>query len=122
MARTLIATHTLKPNTAYSAVTTTAGDSANGMYFVDDGNTLLFAQNGDASTHTVTMVSVADGLGRTGDLVVTVPANNTNNDGISLFGLPSGQGWRQAGTNQISVNLSASTKMLVSALQVVRYG
>lgn len=122
MARTLIATQKLSMNTGVSTPTFTAADSANGMYYVDDGNTILVATNGDVSSKTVTVVSVADTLGRTGDVALTVPANNGTNDGVSVFGLPTGSAWRQSGTNQINVNISAATKTQLCALQVLRYG
>lgn len=122
MARTLIATNDLPMNSKITTLTWTAADASNGMYYVDDGNTILLVDNGNNATNTVTQVSVADKYSRTGDLAAVCLANDTNNDGISIFGLPTGEAWRQAGTNQISVNLGASTKARVAAIRVNRFG
>lgn len=121
MSRTLIATQKIAMNTGYNSLSWTAADSVNNMYYVDDGMTMLLAACGDVSSKTVTVVSVSDSLGRTGDVALTVPANNGTNDGVSAFGLPTGPAWRQAGTNQINVNISAATKLQLVALQVQRY-
>lgn len=120
MSRSLIPTNDLPLDGKLNSLTYIAADSSNNHYYVDDGSTVLVAICGDSATKTVTVVSVADALGRTGDMVLTVPANDTNNDGLSFFGLPSGAGWRQAGGNNVNVNVSANTKLKLAALRVNR--
>ncbi len=55
-------------------VTETASDSANNMYFVNDGNTLLVVNNKSASgtAVVVTIPGVVDEHGRTNSIVETV--------------------------------------------------
>lgn len=51
----------------------TAGVAANDMQFANNGNTILLVKNaGTSGTQTVTVVSVADEYGRTGDLSIAV--------------------------------------------------
>ena len=120
MARSLIPSNDLPLDGKLNSLTYVAADATNNHYYVDDGNSILVAITGDSASKTVTVVSTADALGRTGDQVLTVPANDTNNDGVSFFGIPSGSGWRQSGTNQINVNVSAATKTKLAVLRVNR--
>jgi len=123
MARTLIPTTVLPKNGSLAAVSWVAADSTNNHYYVDAGDTILLARNATASAKTVTVVSVADpDLGRTGDKSIVVPATDAESgNGIGLFGLPTGQAWRQAGTPNINVNVSASDPIFqLAAIQVTR--
>ncbi len=59
-----------------AALAFAAGDAVNGNQFTAAGKDLIVVHNADGvSAHTVTIKSVADDLGRTGDLTVSVPAN-----------------------------------------------
>lgn len=75
------------------ALTLTAADTANNNQFVASGKDIVIAQNTDgAAAHNVTITSVADDKGRTGDITNhSVPA-----DGIAVFGPFEVAGWRQS--------------------------
>lgn len=79
MARTNIPVQDL-PVGGLAALTWTNSDSTNDHEFSNDGATILIMRNTDAATKAVTVKSVTDERGRTGDLSVTVPANT----GLSL--------------------------------------
>lgn len=49
-----------------------------GLEFPSTGNELVIARNTGAGTRVCTVVSVADELGRTGDLAKTIAAGGTN--------------------------------------------
>lgn len=72
MARTLIPTVVAAANKVGVELTASdvAADAANGMYFVNAGGaqTILIVQSASASGADVTIVSVADPYGRTGDI------------------------------------------------------
>lgn len=114
MPRTNIPVQTLPPyGGGIASVTKTAGDAANGHEFINDGKTKLYVQNGDASTKTFTVSSIADPYGRvkdTGPLTVAAVSGVVPGDGIAgpfdpaLFG--------QAG-GKVNVDLSASTNVKV---------
>lgn len=57
-----------------ASVSFTAGDDVNDHDFTNTGDEILWVQNDGAGTCEVTVVSVADPFGRTGDEVFTVPA------------------------------------------------
>lgn len=57
-----------------AAVTFTTGDDVNDHDFTNTGNEILWVQNDGAGTVLVTVVSVADPFGRTGDVAFTVAA------------------------------------------------
>jgi hypothetical protein len=101
------------------AVTKTAGDSANGHEFINDGNTRLWIQNLDASSKTATVVSVTDEYGRTLDTVNVVPAASAGDPGIGTAGPFRSNLWGQRGAADIGkvfVNLSAATSVKLWAV------
>jgi hypothetical protein len=121
MARTLIATNVIPRNGSLEAITWTPADATNQHYYVDAGDTVLMARNADATTKTVTVVSVADPeLGRTGDKAMVVPAAVSGASGVVFFGLPTPTAWRQPGGGKINVNVSASTNLQLAAIQITR--
>lgn len=121
MARTLIATVKASKNKATNPLTWTAADATNNHYYVDAGDTILLMKNTDSAPKTVTVSSVAEpNYGRTGDQVIVVPAATGTDPGTAAFGLPSPEAWRQAGTSNINVNVSAATGLFLTALQVER--
>lgn len=67
-----------------------AGDTANGHEFVSTGKELLLVHNTDAGPQDVTVVSVADSQGRTGDEVKNILA-----DEWAILGPFKQAGWMQ---------------------------
>lgn len=80
---------------SYSAnaadLTMTAADVANGNQFTFEGKDLVIAYNSDASAHTVTISSVADPYGRTGDISYSLGAGE-----YAVFGPFEASGWLQS--------------------------
>ena len=74
-------------------LTMTAADTVNGNSFAFTGKEILLIQNTDSSTHHVTVSSVADGLGRTGDIATYALAAND----IAAIDCDSLTGWVQSG-------------------------
>lgn len=58
-----------------ASISFTMGDDVNDHDFVNTGKELLYVQNDGAGTVLVTVSSVADPFGRTGDVAFTVPAS-----------------------------------------------
>lgn len=80
------------PVTAASAdITWTAADTGNNNEFVATGREILLVKNTDSAPHTVTIHSVPDSLGRTGDIT----AYSVGAGLISLFGPFPLAGWDQ---------------------------
>jgi hypothetical protein len=77
MPRTSIAVEEVPFQSYDNDITFSNVDAANGMMFPNDGQTVLLVKNADATSKTVTVRSVQDENGRTGDLVVTVAAGKT---------------------------------------------
>lgn len=78
--------------TAGAAITMTAADTVNKEQFVSTGKELVIAQNTGGSPYTVTINSVADEYGRTGD----VTAYSVAAGAIAVFGPFPVHGWRQS--------------------------
>lgn len=114
-ARTLIALTTVAA-AAEGAVTFTAADAANGMYFVNDGRTVLLVKNADASPHTATISSVPDPYGRTGDIAVVTAAGATNAAGVLPTALFNQTG--AAALGQVFVGFDAGTSVTVAAIKL----
>jgi len=57
-----------------ASITWTAADPTNKNQFVLTGRELILIRNNDASTHNVTLSSVNDPYGRTGDITKSIPA------------------------------------------------
>lgn len=95
MGRTLLTTYQLAQNN-YSVqpgdlAIAQASDFTNGNYFAPSGSDVLLVQNTDSVDHTFTVLSVADHLGRSVDLVYSVPANTFAAIEYSVF-----EGWIQS--------------------------
>jgi hypothetical protein len=110
MARTAIPIQTIQGG-ASAAVTFTNADAANGMEFENDGATDLIVKNDDASPKTVTVVSVADEAGRTGDLAPSVAAGE-----VRAYGKLRPAWWNQS-NGKVNVNFSAATNLKVAAVR-----
>lgn len=115
MARTQIPVTTVA-RAAEGAVTFTAADAANGMFFNNDGRTVLLMKNADAASHTATIRSVPDENGRLGDIAVATAAGATNVSGVlptALFNQTT------AGSlGQVNVDFDAGTSVTVAAIQL----
>lgn len=89
-----------------------SSDSSNGNDFAASGNDLILWQNTDVSARTITIASVADNLGRTGDVT-------TYSVGAGEFGcfyVGAGNGWQQS-TGKVNINTSnALLKVVVLQL------
>lgn len=97
------------------AVTMNAGDSTNNNFFPFTGNEIILVVNSDASAHVVTLPSVADDQGRTGDATDNIAAGATK-----VYGpFKDKTGWLQSG-NQMFVNPADAT-LLVGVITVPGY-
>lgn len=86
---------------AGAAVTLAAADVANGNQFAASGKDLIVAYNSGASSHTVTITSVNDSLGRRGDIT----AESIAAGAFRIYGPLPSAGWSQSdGTIQVSAN------------------
>lgn len=81
--------------TAGVAVTMTAADTVNKEQFVSTGKELVIAHNTGGSPYTVTITSVADEYGRSGDITAYSVAAGA----IAAFGPFPVHGWRQSNDN-----------------------
>ncbi len=118
MPRTAIAVQEIPANSYVGAITFTAVDAANGMMFPNDGRTILIVKNADTASKTVTVVSVADQWGRTGDHSITVAAGGE----AIVPPLPPAVWSQQSGAdaNNVYVNFSAATSTTIGCLRLPR--
>ncbi len=72
-------------------LTMTAADVANKNQATASGNDLILAHNTGAAPHTITITSIADVMGRTGD----ISAYSLGAGEYALFGPHKGDGWTQ---------------------------
>jgi hypothetical protein len=75
MARTVLTPQTITKNQA-AVVSYANADHSNGMLFKNDGNTSLHVKNGGEGACNLTITSVADPFGRTGDITIAIPAGD----------------------------------------------
>lgn len=108
MARTALAIQSIPANSG-AQLTSATPDAGNGNYFPNDGQTVLVVYNGDASSKTVTVVSVPCSHGRSGDVAVTVAAGAQ-----AELGPFQTDTFNQA-DGTVQVNWSASTSVKVTA-------
>lgn len=101
--------------TATSAdFTWTAADTSNGNSVTLTGNELLLVNNTGGSAYTVTVSSVADDLGRTGD----ISAYSVGAGLYSVLGPFPLRGWRQSATGKLNFSASnAAVKFAVVKVQ-----
>lgn len=100
--------------------TLTAADSANGMMFPNDGRTVFVILNNDAAAKTVTIVSVPDENGRSGDIVLIVPAAAGGFPGVAITDTlpPALFSQQNADAGNVYVNFSASTSVKIAAIRI----
>lgn len=77
---------------ALTAITWEAADVGSGNEFTLTGNEIILVRNTDASAHNVTLTSVADPFGRTGD----ISSESIAADEYKAFKATEIQGWRQS--------------------------
>lgn len=117
MARTAIPIQVIPRNGALANVAFTAADATNQHEFPNGGRVLLIAKNTDTANKTVTVVSVPDEAGRSGDLQITVSANG----GVAIAGPFRPAWWNQradADLGKVFVNVSAATNLGLAAVQL----
>jgi len=93
-------------------LTMTAADVANKEEVAQVGKILVVAHNTGASPYTVTVSSVVDGQGRTGDITTYSLAA----DDYAVFGPFDLEGWRQTGGELYFEASNASVKFGVISL------
>jgi hypothetical protein len=117
MARTALAITDVTaqpPNVQVGAV---AMDAVNNNMFLNDGRIVLIVGNPSGGSLNVTFVSVADRLGRTGDLVISIPA------GLQRIVGPLPQtGWNQLGTDVGNVYINPGSGLNVALFRLAAYG
>lgn len=101
MARTALTVTILKQNnyipSAGDLLVPMACDTVNTNSLVITGREVLIAVNTDTVPHTFTLTSIADHLGRTGDITTySVPAMAANVPGVAAIQLSQLEGWKQA--------------------------
>lgn len=94
-------------------ITMDSGDNTNGNVFTGNGRDLLLIQNPTAGAITVTFTSVADQLGRKGDIT----AYNIPAAGFMTFWFGSLIGWAQDASGSIYIDMSA-TGLKMKALRI----
>jgi hypothetical protein len=81
-------------------VVLTVADNVNGNSFPLTGREILIISNPDVSAHTVTIASVADSLGRTGDITAyNIPAGEIHAIACSTLA-----GWQNGGNLIVTGN------------------
>src|SRR4051794_29844282 len=75
MPRTAVAVQEVLPQTN-ALLTQVVADAVNNNMFPNDGRTVLIVENPTAGALNITVVSVADQHGRTGDQVISIPATS----------------------------------------------
>jgi hypothetical protein len=94
-------------------------DAVNGNSFVATGQEILLFENTDTVTHTVTISSVPDALGRSDVSLTTytVPVAVGGTSGLSAIQMKSLAGWLQAGGVIFLTTNSALIKIVVLRYQ-----
>ena len=115
MSQTAISSQQLKQNN-YAVVagdltiTLTASDATNGNSLVATGSEILIVQNTDTASHTFTVSSVPDGLGRSDASLTAYSVAASSFAAIQLSQL---SGWIQTNGN---INLTSSSALLKFAI------
>lgn len=89
------------------------GDSTNNMKFLNDGSIVLYINNDTGASASVTVISVSDEAGRTGDISLTV----ANGDRV-LAGPFRQSWWNQSSTNPGEVHVDMDANVNIAALRL----
>ncbi len=113
MPRVDIPVEGLSPNGNFIG-TETSADDTNDHEMVNDGNTILIAINRAADTPSVTIVSVSDEYGRTGDIVQVLVATE-----LRVFGpFKPKANWNQA-NGKVNIDVvGTATSVAFTALRI----
>lgn len=114
MPRTSIAIQSI-PYQKGATITLSSADATNGMMVNNNGELLIYVRNAGGTTVNVTIVSVPDQAGRTGDFVVGLAPG-----AFATFGPFEPAWWNQtsgADLGKIYVNFASGTSMTVGAAQ-----
>lgn len=102
---------------ALEDITWTAASAADDHYFENSGRELLLVQNEDASSHDITVVSVADSAGRTGDDTISTGAGDE-----SIGGPYPPELWNQSGSDlghvHIDIGAGEDTSVVLAVVQL----
>lgn len=115
MPRTSIPITEIGLNGSLNPIVWTAADSTNDMMFDNDGRTVLLIRNASAGAVNVTVKSVADEAGRTGDIVMAVAAGNTS--AVSPL-RPAWWNQRSGDIGKVHVDFDVATSITVAALRL----
>lgn len=98
----------------------TAADAANGHIIPNDGRTVIIAVNNDVAAKTVTISSVPDENGRSGDIVLVVPAATGSVPGIAITDTlpPALFSQQNADAGNIYLQVSAATSLKLAAVRI----
>lgn len=98
----------------------TAADAVNNHIVPNDGKTVIIAVNNDVAAKTVTIVSVPDENGRSGDIVMLVPAASGSFPGIAITDQlpPALFSQQNADAGNVYVNVSAATNLKLAAVRI----
>lgn len=118
--RTTIPVQTVSPSTGLQSVTYTAADAANNHIVANDGNTQIIVINCDVAAKTVTIHSVPDENGRTGDIILIVPAASGS---VCALGMsprlpPALFSQQNSDAGSVYVDVSAATNLKLAAVHV----
>jgi hypothetical protein len=117
MARTAITVQEITRGTPLTDLTWTAASAANDHYFINSGREILLTKNGDASPHTITVVSVTDGFARTGDHSLVTGASDNCADGFFLPEVWNQRGASELGQVHIDIGSGEDTSMYLAVIR-----
>lgn len=109
MARTSIPVVAIGNQGAVDPIVWTTGDATNDHEFLNDGKTIVIVRNGGGVGITVSVISVADEAGRTGDLAIAVAAGD-----YCIFG-PLKQAWWNQSGGVVHVDLDTDASVVLTA-------
>ena len=112
MPRTAIALQDIPFQGRIGSITMSAADAANDHEFANNGKVLLLVENGDASPHEITIVSVTDFAGRLQDIVQSVAAGD-----LAIFGPFKPAWWNQVG-GLVFVDIDTDVSVTLAALRL----
>lgn len=117
MARTQLTVQTISKSAELEDLTWTAASAANDHYFLNSGREVLLVKNGDASSHAITVTSVADPWGRTGDHTITTGAGDNSIDGFFEPAVWNQRGSSHLGQVFVDVGAGEDTNMYLAVVR-----
>ena len=117
MARTALTVQELGRNGEASTITWTSADATNDHEFQNTGREILMCRNENAATRDVTVVSVSDRFGRSGDVTKTVPAAAAGAAGFAAWGPLLPENFNSSG-NLAYVDLTVDTDLEFAVIRI----